>query len=118
MMNTLSLFPKKTAHPPLVGKTARTCTSITVLFTQNVICRARKNKKSVFFARTRAVPGAVRRLSLDQGEGKVGLIASFEGLRCETLTFPKGEKVRNWPAAENPRIFAKIYARELACFAC
>jgi hypothetical protein len=32
MMNTFSLFPRKTAHPPLVGKTARTCTSITVLF--------------------------------------------------------------------------------------
>src|SRR4051812_16882617 len=32
MMNTLSLFPRKTAQPPLVGKTARTCTSITVLF--------------------------------------------------------------------------------------
>jgi len=28
----LSLFPMKTAHPPLVGNTARTCTSITVLF--------------------------------------------------------------------------------------
>jgi hypothetical protein len=28
----LSLFPINTAHPPLVGKTARTCTSITVLF--------------------------------------------------------------------------------------
>jgi hypothetical protein len=26
-------LPRKTAHPPLVGKTARTCTSITVLFT-------------------------------------------------------------------------------------
>jgi hypothetical protein len=33
MMNTLSLLPRNTAHPPLVGKTARTCTSITVLFT-------------------------------------------------------------------------------------
>jgi len=32
-MNTLSLLPRNTAHPPLVGKTARTCTSITVLFT-------------------------------------------------------------------------------------
>ena len=32
MMNTFSLFPINTAHPPLVGKTARTCTSITVLF--------------------------------------------------------------------------------------
>jgi hypothetical protein len=32
MMNTLSLFPRKTAQPPLVGNTARTCTSITVLF--------------------------------------------------------------------------------------
>src|SRR3954464_10150365 len=32
MMNTLSVFPRKTAHPPLVGRTARTCTSITVLF--------------------------------------------------------------------------------------
>src|SRR6266446_10468491 len=31
-MNTLSLFPRNTAHPPLVGKTARTCTSITDLF--------------------------------------------------------------------------------------
>jgi len=31
-MKTLSLFPKKTAQPPLVGKTARTYTSITVLF--------------------------------------------------------------------------------------
>jgi hypothetical protein len=26
-------LPRNTAHPPLVGKTARTCTSITVLFT-------------------------------------------------------------------------------------
>src|SRR5205085_11962966 len=33
MMKTLSLLPRNTAHPPLVGKTARTCTSITVLFT-------------------------------------------------------------------------------------
>jgi hypothetical protein len=33
MMNTFSLLPINTAHPPLVGKTARTCTSITVLFT-------------------------------------------------------------------------------------
>jgi hypothetical protein len=32
MIKTLSLFPIKTAQPPLVGKTARTCTSITVLF--------------------------------------------------------------------------------------
>jgi hypothetical protein len=32
-MNTLSLLPRNTAHPPLVGKTALTCTSITVLFT-------------------------------------------------------------------------------------
>jgi hypothetical protein len=32
MMNTFSLLPRKTAHPPLVGKTARTWTSITVLF--------------------------------------------------------------------------------------
>jgi hypothetical protein len=31
-MKTLSLFPMKTAQPPLVGNTARTCTSITVLF--------------------------------------------------------------------------------------
>jgi hypothetical protein len=26
------LLPRKTAQPPLVGKTARTCTSMTVLF--------------------------------------------------------------------------------------
>jgi hypothetical protein len=26
-------LPRNTAQPPLVGKTARTCTSITVLFT-------------------------------------------------------------------------------------
>src|SRR2546430_169080 len=32
-MKTLSLFPMKTAQPPLVGSTARTCTSMTVLFT-------------------------------------------------------------------------------------
>jgi hypothetical protein len=39
------LFPIKTAQPPLVGKTARTCTSITVLFIPaNVIRRERKNK--------------------------------------------------------------------------
>lgn len=82
MMNTLSLFPKKTAHPPLVGKTARTCTSITVLFTRNVICRARKNKKSVFFRANAHRVRAVRRLSLGKGEGRVVLIA--------TLTLAKG----------------------------
>src|SRR5450432_649848 len=32
MMKTLSVLPRKTAHPPLVGNTARTCTSMTVLF--------------------------------------------------------------------------------------
>src|ERR1044071_9573635 len=44
MMKTLSLFPRKTAQPPLVGKTARTCTSITVLFTpaQTVTIQSRK----------------------------------------------------------------------------
>src|SRR6476661_6405266 len=39
MMNTLSLFPRKTAQPPLVGNTARTCTSMTVLF-----IRANRNR--------------------------------------------------------------------------
>src|SRR5215211_3121002 len=37
-MNTLSLFPRNTAQPPLVGKTARTCTSMTVLFTRETVC--------------------------------------------------------------------------------
>src|SRR6266478_6472266 len=92
MMNTLSLFPKKTAHPPLVGKTARTCTSITVLFTRNVICRARKNKKSVFFARTRAVPVRGASVLSRPGRGQGGVDCELECLRCETLTFPKEER--------------------------
>src|ERR1700694_1421213 len=46
MMKTLSELPIKTAHPPLVGKTARTCTSITVLFIgRNVIRPLAKNKR-------------------------------------------------------------------------
>jgi hypothetical protein len=45
-MNTLSLFPMKTAHPPLVGNTARTCTSITVLLiTMNATRAGMKNKR-------------------------------------------------------------------------
>jgi hypothetical protein len=47
MMKTLSLFPKKTAHPPLVGNTARTCTSITVLFIAETLRdRFMKNKRT------------------------------------------------------------------------
>src|SRR3954467_13088393 len=45
MMNTLSPFPRNTAHPPLVGSTARTCTSITVLFIRgNGISASAKDK--------------------------------------------------------------------------
>jgi hypothetical protein len=45
-MKTLSLFPRKTAQPPLVGKTARTCTSMTVLFIRaNRISPVTKNKR-------------------------------------------------------------------------
>src|SRR5437763_2423856 len=44
-MKTLSLFPRKTAQPPLVGKTARTWTSMTVLFIRaNRIRPVTKNK--------------------------------------------------------------------------
>src|SRR5664279_3198400 len=47
MMKTLSLFPRKTAQPPLVGKTARTCTSMTVLFIRaNRISPLAKNKQT------------------------------------------------------------------------
>src|SRR6266511_795223 len=45
MMKTFSLLPRKTAHPPLVGKTARTCTSITVLFIAQTV-RGRRGKTS------------------------------------------------------------------------
>jgi hypothetical protein len=45
MMKTFSLLPRKTAHPPLVGKTARTCTSITVLFIAQTV-RGRTGKTS------------------------------------------------------------------------
>ena len=47
MMKTLSVLPRKTAQPPLVGRTARTCTSITVLFiAQNGISAISKNKQA------------------------------------------------------------------------
>jgi hypothetical protein len=46
MMNTLSLFPMKTALPPLVGKTARTCTSMTVLFIRANRNRAEEEKQA------------------------------------------------------------------------
>src|SRR5438067_2042267 len=47
MMNTFSVLPRKTAHPPLVGNTARTCTSITVLFiAANGTLRAREKQAS------------------------------------------------------------------------
>src|ERR1700719_4522822 len=46
MIKTLSLLPRKTAQPPLVGKTARTCTSMTVLFIRaNRISPLGKNKQ-------------------------------------------------------------------------
>src|SRR6266516_5546069 len=46
-MKTLSLFPMKTAQPPLVGSTARTCTSMTVLFTVlTVLMEGRKTSCS------------------------------------------------------------------------
>jgi hypothetical protein len=53
MMKTFSLLPRKTAHPPLVGKTARTCTSITVLFITETV-RGRTGKTS--WARDAAHP--------------------------------------------------------------
>src|SRR2546430_13874532 len=47
MMKTLSLFPRKPAQPPLVGNTARTCTSMTVLFIRaNRISPVTKNNCS------------------------------------------------------------------------
>src|SRR5438552_3015221 len=54
MMNTLSLFPMKTAQPPLVGKTARTCTSITVLFIRANRNRAEEEKQAGAALRNRA----------------------------------------------------------------
>jgi hypothetical protein len=48
MMNTFSLLPINTAHPPLVGNTARTCTSITVLFTSERYPQ-RNEKQAVHF---------------------------------------------------------------------
>src|ERR1700694_4704712 len=55
MIKTLSLFPRKTAQPPLVGKTARTCTSITVLFIRANRNRAvTKNKRGGSRAPSRA----------------------------------------------------------------
>src|SRR6266581_5869046 len=46
-MKTLSLFPMKTAQPPLVGSTARTGTSMTVLFTVlTVLMEGRKTSCS------------------------------------------------------------------------
>jgi len=63
MMNTLSLLPRKTAHPPLVGKTARTCTSITVLFTSERYPQG-SEKQAVCAAYVAVIsPGNVRRLS-------------------------------------------------------
>src|SRR5438270_11887151 len=46
MIKTLSLFPRKTAQPPLVGNTARTCTSMTVLFIRANRSRAEREKQA------------------------------------------------------------------------
>src|SRR4051812_32522524 len=44
-MSFLSPLPRKAAHPPLVGRTARTCTSMTVLFIRrNRISASAKDK--------------------------------------------------------------------------
>jgi hypothetical protein len=47
-------LPRKTAQPPLVGKTARTCTSMTVLFIEPTVPGLRGKTRMTEQSDTRA----------------------------------------------------------------
>src|SRR6266536_6302854 len=89
-MKTLSLFPMKTAQPPLVGSTARTCTSMTVLFTVlTVLIEGRKTSCS---SRAPAPDERFARISLAP---RAGMIVS-------------GERRNAGPARTLPAVFGSL----------
>src|SRR3982751_3990945 len=79
MMNTFSALPRKTAQPPLVGRTARTCTSITVLFIW-------KNRIRAILKNKRAAIGEAKPLK-DDG-GSIDLLQVVNEARARGLGFP------------------------------
>ena len=87
MMNTLSLFPRKTAQPPLVGKTARTCTSITVLFIRETVSdRLRKtSRRGRSVAATHLTRGFFRSDAILHVRNLLIEFAALRALHCATM---------------------------------
>src|SRR5439155_24529202 len=102
MMNTLSLLPINTAHPPLVGNTARTCTSITVLFTSERYPQGRERQATLCsrFAVRSAAPACLERARCASHRDAATVVSQREGRH---------------PWLRDRKNFREILVRRLAC---